>query len=286
MVEEHESKLSQGSDEKVGSYLRRVREARGLELEQLAKFIRLGLKVLQAIEENNWNFFPTEAYLRSYIGSICEKLSVDKVAVLKRLSVEINSQLGVVIQTSVFEEQNSENGLSSSNISKIIIVAILAIFVILFFVNKVLDNYESKPTPEAPPPSIEEATPNEEDNAESAPDTSSLQVEPLEPEANLAAAVSMRPEDMNRVDTLRFECTPSPTDDKCGVKQAGVNTAMGWFKNVSYRYITRKDSSQITITVPDRTRLFLNNNRLDYGRFNTLTFHRGQIVNKINRELK
>jgi len=281
MVEEHESKLSQGADEKVGSFLRRVREARGLELEQLAKFIRLGLNVLQAIEENNWNFFPTEAYLRSYVGSICEKLSVDKVAVLKRLSVEINSQLGVVIQTSVFEEQNSEN-VSSSNISKIIIVAILAIFIILFFVNKVLDNYESKPAPEAPPQE-EVTTPNEEDIVESAPDTASLQVEPLEQESSVAP---MRPEDMNRVDTLRFECTPSPTDDKCGVKQAGVNTAMGWFKNVSYRYITRKDSSQITITVPDRTRLFLNNTRLDYGKFNTLTFHRGQIVNKINRELK
>ncbi|MCL1966843.1 MAG: helix-turn-helix domain-containing protein [Fibromonadales bacterium] len=284
MVEEQESKLSQGADEKVGSYLRRVREARGLELEQLAKFIRLGLNVLQAIEENNWNFFPTEAYLRSYVGSICEKLSIDKFAVLKRLSTEINSQLGVVIQTSVFEEQNSENGLSSGNISKIIIVVILAIFVILFFVNKVLDSYEAKPAPEAPPSVIDEVTPNEEDNAESAPDTSSLQVEPLEQEASIA--VTTGPENLNKVDTLRFECSPSPTDDKCGVKQAGVNTAMGWFKNVSYRYITRKDSSQITITVPDRTRLFLNGTRLDYGKFNTLTFHRGQIVNKINRELR
>jgi len=285
MVEEHESKLSQGADEKVGSYLRRVREARGLELEQLAKFIRLGLNVLQAIEENNWNFFPTEAYLRSYVGSICEKLSVDKVAVLKRLSAEINSQLGVVIQTSVFEEQNSENGLSSGNISKIIIVVILAIFVILFFVNKVLDSYEAKPAPEAPPQVIEEAAPNGEDNAESAPDTSSLQVEPLEQEASLAATTT-GPENLNKVDTLRFECTPSLTDDKCGVKQAGVNTAMGWFKNTSYRYITRKDSSQITITVPDRTRLFINGTRLDYGKFNTLIFHKGQIVNKINRELR
>lgn len=284
MAEEQEIKLSQGADEKVGSYLRRVREARGLELEQLAKFIRLGLNVLQAIEENNWNFFPTEAYLRSYVGSICEKLSVDKVAVLKRLSVEINSQLGVVIQTSVFEEQNSESGLSSSNTSKIIIVVILVIFMILFLVNKVLDGYEAKPVPEAPRPAIEEVVPDYEDSAESVPDTSSLQVEPLESESSLAA--SMLPENLNRVDTLRFECTPSPTDDKCGVKQAGVNTAMGWFKNVSYRYIIRKDSSQITITVPDRTRLFINNTRLDYGKFNTLTFHRGQIVNKINRELK
>jgi cytoskeletal protein RodZ len=283
MVEEQESKLSQGADEKVGSYLRRVREARGLELEQLAKFIRLGLNVLQAIEENNWSFFPTEAYLRSYIGSICEKLSVDKTAVLKRLSVEINSQLGVVIQTSIFEEQNSENGLSSSSISKIVIIVILAIFVILFFVNKVLDSYEAKPTPEAPPPAIEETVPNEENSAEN-PDSLSLQVEPTEQQASTPATTL--PENLNKIDTLRFECTPSPTDDKCGVKQAGVNTAMGWFKNVSYRYVTRKDSSQITITVPDRTRLFVNGIRLDYGRFNTLTFHKGQIVNKINRDLK
>jgi len=285
MVEEQESKLSQGPDEKVGSYLRRVREARGLELEQLAKFIRLGLNVLQAIEENNWGFFPTEAYLRSYIGSICEKLSVDKTAVLKRLSAEINSQLGVVIQTSLFEEQNSENGLSSSNISKIIIVAILAIIVIMFFINKVLDGSEAKPAPEAPSEdAVAEETLSQEDyNAENIPDTVSLQMEPLEPEAGAATSLA---DNLNRVDTLRFECTPSPTDDKCGVKQAGVNTAMGWFKNVSYRYVTRKDSSQITITVPDRTRLFLNGTRLDYGRFNTLVFHRGQIVSKINRDLK
>jgi len=283
MAEEKESKLSQGTDEKVGSYLRRVREARGLELEQLAKFIRLGLNVLQAIEENNWSFFPTEAYLRSYIGSICEKLSVDKVAVLKRLSVEINSQLGVVIQTSVFEEQNSENGLSSSNISKIVIAVILAVIVILFFINKVLDSYEAKPAPEAPSVEavMEEAISNEEYSAENIPDTTSLHVEPLEPEVSATT-----PPDMNKTDTLRFECTPSPTDDKCGVKQAGVNTAMGWFKNVSYRYIARRDSSQITITVPDRTRLFINGARLDYGRFNTLIFYKGQIVDKINRDLK
>lgn len=285
MVEEKESKLSQGTDEKVGSYLRRVRETRGLELEQLAKFIRLSINVLQAIEDNNWSFFPTEAYLRSYIGSICEKLSVDKVAVLKRLSVEINSQLGVVIQTSVFEEQNSESGLSSSSISKIVIAVILVIIVVMFFINKVLDSYESKPVPEAPPAAavVEEALSKEEYSAENIPDTVSLQVEPLEPEAGSA---TLPTDNLNKVDTLRFECTPAPTDDKCGVKQAGVNTAMGWFKNVSYRYVARKDSSQITITVPDRTRLFINGNRLDYGKFNTLVFHRGQIVSKINRDLK
>jgi len=284
MVEEQESKLTQGTDEKVGSYLRRVREARGLELEQLAKFIRLGLNVLQAIEENNWSFFPTEAYLRSYIGSICEKLSVDKVAVLKRLSVEINSQLGVVIQASLFDEQNNEGGLSSGNISKIVIVAILVIFMILFFVNKLLDGYEGKPAPEAPTPVIDETMPTDEDGAENISDSLSQQGESTEQQVSVSAPTFS--ENPNKVDTLRFECTPSPTDDKCGVKQANVNTAMGWFKNVSYRYVTRKDSSQITITVPDRTRLFINGTRLDYGRFNTITFYKGQIVNKINRDLK
>jgi len=284
MVEEQENKLNQGSDEKVGSYLRRVREARGLELEQLAKFIRLGLNVLQAIEENNWSFFPTEAYLRSYIGSICEKLSVDKTAVLKRLSVEINSQLGVVVQASIFDEQSNEGGLSSGNISKIVIISILAIFMILFFINKILDSYEEKPTPQAPAPVINEVMPTEEDSIENIPDSLSKQGEPMEQQVSVPATTL--PENPNKVDTLRFECTPSPTDDKCGVKQAGVNTAMGWFKNVSYRYITRKDSSQVTITVPERTRLFINGTRLDYGKYNTLTFHKGQIVNKINRDLK
>ena len=284
MVEEQESKLSQGTDEKVGSYLRRVREARGLELEQLAKFIRLGLNVLQAIEENNWSFFPTEAYLRSYIGSICEKLSVDKIAVLKRLSVEINSQLGVVVQTNIFDEQNNENGLSSGSISKIVIIIILAIFMILFFANKILDGYEGKPMPEASLPEKNETASAEEDSVENIPDSLSQQGETMEQQASIPA--QMLPESLNKIDTLRFECTRSPTDSTCGVKLAGVNTNMGWFKNVAYRYINRKDSSQVTITVPARTRLFINGTRLDYGKYNTLTFHKGQIVNKINRDLR
>jgi cytoskeletal protein RodZ len=283
MVEGQENKLSQGTDEKVGSYLRRVREARGLELEQLAKFIRLGLNVLQAIEENNWSFFPTEAYLRSYIGSICEKLSIDKASVLKRLSVEINSQLGVAVLTNIFDEQNNENGLSSSGVSKIVIVVILAIFVILFFANKILSGYEEKPAPEAPFPVIKEVVPVEGDSVESIPD-SLTQSEPAEQQVSVPAPTP--PENPNKIDTLRFECTPSPTDDKCGVKLAGINTAMGWFKNVSYRYINRKDSSQITVTVPERTRLFVNGDRVEYGRYNTLTFHKGQIVKKTNRDLR
>jgi transcriptional regulator with XRE-family HTH domain len=285
MVEEQEDKFSQGANEKVGDYLRRIRKSRGLELEQLAKSIRLGLSVLQAIEENNWEFFPTEAYLRSYIGSICEKLSIDKIIVLKRLSSEINSHFGVA-QINIIDEQDSEGSSSPSNISKIAIIIILVTVAILFFANKILNDFsevddisEEKPTLEAPSQDTEEPA---EKDGDSISDTLS-QSELAVPQANVAA---LPPIDLNKVDTLRFECSPAPKDDKCGIKIIDLNTTMGWFKNVSYRYINSKDTAQIVITVPWRTRLFVNGTRLEYGNFNTLSLHNGQIIKKSNKDLR
>jgi transcriptional regulator with XRE-family HTH domain len=280
MAEEQEDKFSPNAEEKVGDYLRRVRETRGLELEQLAKSIRLGLNVLQAIEENNWSFFPTEAYLRSYIGSICEKLSIDKIVVIERLSLEINSRFRVA-QINIISEQDGENGSSSSSISKIAIIIIIVIIAILFFVNKTQKN-SSKEEPPVQAPRVIYEEPAEEDD-ESISDSLTLS-EPDAMQAN--STLSMSLSDPNKIDTLRFECTPAPQDDKCGIKLMEVNKAMNWFKNVSYLHVSRKDTARITVTVPWRTRLFVNGARVEYGNFNTLVLYGGQVVRKSNRDLR
>jgi len=290
---EDENNLNLGEGERVGDYLHRIRKIRGLELENLAKSIRLGKNILEAIESNNWSYFPTEAYLRSYIVSLCDKLSLDKTVVLKQFSAEINSQFWIT-QTNIMSDSEQEKDSpesSSSNVPKAAIIIIFVIIIALFFVSKMLNNYST----EEDEFEVEEDQKTEEseslgENA-SAPDTSNVVVidtVPLPKAATVAAAavVAEVPVVVPGSDTLRFECTPSATDSTCGVTIKGVDTKMGYFKKMTSKYIKREDTMQVTITVPHRTKLFINNTKLDYGSFNTLLFYNGKIVNKINRELR
>ena len=88
-------------------------------------------------------------------------------------------------------------------------------------------------------------------------------------------------------DILCFECVPSATDNTCGIKLNGVDNKMVFFKRPETRYINRSaDTTYLTITVPERTRIFFNGEKLDYGKFNTLQFYKGELVRKFNRELR
>jgi len=307
MAEEQENNLNLGENERVGDYLHRIRKIRGLELEHLAKSIRLGKNILEAIESNNWSYFPTEAYLRSYIVSLCDKLSLDKNLVLKQFSAEINSQFWIT-QTNIMSESEQEKDspeASSSNVPKAAIIIILVIIAALFFASKMFGNYST----EEDEFDMEENQKTEdyeslEENADDSDTSNAVVIDtvPL-PKAVAVAkeaekkdryadplpkavAVADEPVVTSGSDTLRFECTPSSTDSTCGVTVKGVDTKMSYFKKMTSRYLNRADTMQVTITVPHRTKLFINNAKLDYGSFNTLLFYNGKVVNKINRELR
>jgi len=268
-----------GADEHVGSYLRRIREAQGLELEQLSKAIRLGKKVLQAIEDNQWDFFPAEAYLRSYIASICDKLSLDKHEVLKRFSAETNSHFKVTQKNVISNEEPTQES-SSGNTAKIVMLVLIVILVIMFFVFKTLDSSsaEAQPVPVATTSSIEP----EPTDAEATEAADSLAKSDSIPVSQVSQTVEIE----SVSDTLRFECSPSATDNTCGVSHKGVDIKMNYFRNYTYRYVNRRDTAQITITVPSRTRLLMNGSRVDYEKYNTLVFFGGKIISKSNRDLR
>ncbi|MDR1812909.1 MAG: helix-turn-helix domain-containing protein [Candidatus Fibromonas sp.] len=273
MAEEQENELSIGADEKVGDYLRRVRESRGLNLEHLAKSIRLSKSIVEAIEENRWSEFRTEAYLRSYIISICEKLFLDKNEVIRKFSAEINSHFAVA--QALIDDPNQEKDPSGSA-PKIAIVVVLVLIAALFFANKAFNNGPGeKPAPRA---SVTDESLLEDDSTEDIPD-SLAQGEPDEAIADLDT-------DPDKKDTLRFECSPSATDNTCGVSLKGLDSKMNYFVRMTSRYLDHNDTAQVTVTVPERTRLSINGTKLEYGKFNTLVFHKGKIVNKINRDLR
>jgi len=290
MAEEQKDDLNIGENERVGDYLYRIRKMRGLDLDHLAKSIRLGKNILEAIEANNWSFFPTEAYLRSYIVSLCDKLSLDKTIVLKKFSAEINSQFWIT-QTNIMNDSEKEKEspeASSGNVPKAAIIIVVVIIAILFFASRLLSSYSKEDEVDEFDmeefQKTEEPSDSEQNTSDSA-SVNSLNTTDSVPQAQVvqvAEVVSVVPGS----DSLRFECTPSSTDSTCGVTIKEVDKKMSYFKKMTTRSINREDTVQVVITVPLRTKLFVNNARVDYGNFNTLLFYNGKIVGKVNRELR
>ena len=79
-------------DERLGAYLARAREAKGLSVEELATVTKLTVKNITLIESGDWKAFPVEAYLRGYLNSICVKLNLDSKRVLDYYSGEIGAK--------------------------------------------------------------------------------------------------------------------------------------------------------------------------------------------------
>ena len=283
MEEENETSMNIGADEKVGNYLRRIRETRGVDIEQLAESIRLGKNILLDIEENRWEKFPTEAYLRSYIISLCEKLHVDKTAVINKFSEEIDSHFRVN-QSNLIGDTEHEPEREKSSAPKIIIIAVILIVGVLFFVSKIKNSEELEPDSQAPDNVEKEVIIVEEivEANDSLAKSDSLTKSKTDSLATATAASNTESE----TDSLRFECTASATDNMCGVSLKDFDSKMNYFKRYETRTINRKDTAQVTITVPERTKLLLNGKKLEYGRFNTLLFFDGKIVNKTNRNLR
>ncbi|MCL2101689.1 MAG: helix-turn-helix domain-containing protein [Fibromonadales bacterium] len=272
-----EENLILGEDEQIGDYLRRVRETRGLEIDQMAKAIYLQKNILQAIEENRWEEFPTEAYLRSYISAMCGKLSIDRNIVLKKFSADRNSQFAVA-QISLAEEKKRDSKPSST--STIGIIVILLIIATLFFVSKYLGKDSGEEPALEAPPTFE----NEEEEEESISDTLDKSNSAIN---EIAAIDTVIPKSPSRTqDTIRFECIHSATDRTCGISLRGLDAKMFYFTRETRRIINHSEASLITVTVPMRTKLFLNGAQIDYGRHNTLLFQKGQIIERRNRELR
>lgn len=79
------------SDESLGAYLARVREAHAMTIEQLSAATKIAVQHLSAIEAGNWKAFPVEAYLRSYLNSLCSKLGLDSKQVISWYFSEVGA---------------------------------------------------------------------------------------------------------------------------------------------------------------------------------------------------
>lgn len=75
-------------DEKLGAFIARVRESRGMSVEELSVVTKVQVPYIKSIEAGDWKAFPVAAYVRGYLHSISNKLNLDAQQVLKAFNAE------------------------------------------------------------------------------------------------------------------------------------------------------------------------------------------------------
>ena len=75
-------------DEKLGAFIARVREERGMSVEELSAATKVSVAYIKSIEAGDWKAFPVAAYVRGYLHSISNKLNLDQQQVLKAYNAE------------------------------------------------------------------------------------------------------------------------------------------------------------------------------------------------------
>lgn len=63
--------------DKPGQLLKQAREAKSLSVDVIAQRLRLEPKVVQALEEDNYDLFPATAYTRGYLRNFAKQVEID-----------------------------------------------------------------------------------------------------------------------------------------------------------------------------------------------------------------
>ncbi len=122
------------SGESLGAYLKRIRESKGLSLEDLSQKTHIALNLLQQIEAGEWKKFPVEAYVRGYLNSLSEALGLSMPEVLAAYSKEAGSSYSqefLAAETlsscdESFAAKKLKQGKGGSKVA-ILVVAVLAV---------------------------------------------------------------------------------------------------------------------------------------------------------------
>lgn len=74
--------------ENVGYLLKRTREVREIELEDIAKKTKISVRFLKAIEEERWDILPGDVFIKGFIKTYAQYLGLNPDEVVERYSQE------------------------------------------------------------------------------------------------------------------------------------------------------------------------------------------------------
>ncbi len=85
----------------IGQVLRKSRESRKLSRIDVANSLKLGPRYIAALENEQYDLLPGHTYIRGYIRSYCALLKLDADALLDRLQLEPETNIGIASTTNL-----------------------------------------------------------------------------------------------------------------------------------------------------------------------------------------
>lgn len=165
-------------DEKLGAFIARVREERGMSVEELSAATKVSVAYIKSIEAGDWKAFPVAAYVRGYLHSISNKLNLNQQQVLKAYVAESGAPVD-----NDFEDVSNDQKLAPLNegeskkknlvVPVVLVLLVLAFLVASHFLD--LESLTTKQTSEQQPsenvPAVVEDSMTQEipDGAEAVP---------------------------------------------------------------------------------------------------------------------
>lgn len=125
--------------EKVGEYLKRERELRGITLKQISEVSRIGMPILTALEQGDMTALPHETFVKGFIHAYCAHLGLDDTEALLRFEGYLRDRLseekkkGGSRKAKEDERVEPEQYLKSSNYSAIVLVVLGVIVIGLYY---------------------------------------------------------------------------------------------------------------------------------------------------------
>lgn len=281
-----------GQDEKLGAYLRRARLAAKIDLNDLARKIRIAPDILQHIEESKWDIFPVEAYVRGYLNSICIHLELDRSKVLGWFGSEYHSDY--VMPIAALRNVGVVQPTASTNSNSKLIPALIVVLIVVFFVVMNLLRNSEKNEPVPPPVADTNQLPAASDSQAVADsqaaladslnlsDTLSgdtmatLAQDSAASKAKIDTASTTAPAGAPQETSLRVECLRDSVWVR--VKRSGEKTKTYQVKQGSPRYFSHTDTLKLRIAAPERTRIYINEERVRFKDNKDLTIYNGKLI--------
>lgn len=203
-----------------GTHLRKIREARHLSIDEIAKRTHLSSERIIQIEQDNYSLMGAPAFAKGYLRSYASQLGLTKEDILAILKIFDDLDLGNNIQHNkpdlIHEKIEQSNYKPTHWIGYLVIILLLGVLLYLWYGH--FNNINKTSNAEKTPETVEAATPAPEKFSSvvsplptHTPSTSPAQSSPEDTQANL---LNLYPSNLPKT----IELPPSTTNTKATTK--------------------------------------------------------------------
>jgi cytoskeletal protein RodZ len=169
---------------KIGEILKTERESRGLSLTDIEEKTKIRAKYLQALEEENYNEIPGEAYCMGFLRNYARFLDIDPNPLLYQYRTQVkneeSSSSPIIVEKDEKRSKKKIKPVSLSTGNRGSLIGLVVFALLIFSVAYIYFSGADRDTPPEPPPVSQEQQQDQEqefNQEDVAPSTDNINIE-------------------------------------------------------------------------------------------------------------